>query len=242
MIYLVEIYAILSYQQHVTYIIFLSRPPMFVPRSKLSSISCGRGSGGSRYVDMMVQLDTSANEEDDTKKTKQSDSLEFTNIHRDELNGLNDYIHKTLIPAMQMDADGSGKGSDEDDEAVVAEVVNTSDDDNMEDGSNDGSEEEEDEGSSKKRRPSRAASKSAREINRAALMSAPVQGGDEDDDSDDSEEFEDESESDSDSGSDDDKSICNESSEDAEFVEEMDDSDDGSEYDSDRKSKKARVE
>ena len=111
---------------------------------------------------MLVQLDVpssdSTDEQEGKKKKKQTDSLEFTNIHRDELNVLNDYIHQTLIPAMQLDADGSpggdasSEGSSDDEDVAVAEVVNTSDDN-----------EEDDEGSERKRRPARAASKSARE-------------------------------------------------------------------------------
>jgi len=74
------------------------KPPLFVPRSKLASISCGRGSGQSRFVDMVVQLDDESSDGDST--------LEFTNIDRDELQGLNGYIHNVLIPAMKIDAAG----------------------------------------------------------------------------------------------------------------------------------------
>lgn len=67
------------------------KPPLFIPRSKLHSIACGRGNGASsRYVDMHITLD------DDT-------AMEFTNISREELSVLNSYIHKILIPAMQRD-------------------------------------------------------------------------------------------------------------------------------------------
>eukprot|EP00571_Detonula_confervacea_P003460 CAMPEP_0172328916 /NCGR_PEP_ID=MMETSP1058-20130122/60603_1 /TAXON_ID=83371 /ORGANISM="Detonula confervacea, Strain CCMP 353" /LENGTH=534 /DNA_ID=CAMNT_0013046053 /DNA_START=505 /DNA_END=2109 /DNA_ORIENTATION=- len=227
------------------------KPPLFVPRSKLASISCGRGSGGSRYVDMVVQLDNSSynsldEQEGKKKKKKQSDSLEFTNIHRDELTGLNDFIHQTLIPAMQMDADGMDGDSSEDDDhdddadVAVAEVVNTSDDGAEE--SNSGSDNEEQDGSERKRRPSRAASKSAREITRAALKSAPE--AEDEDDSDDSEDFQEGDESD---GSEDESVVSDgeseASSEDGGFEEEeeMDDSD-GSDYANGRNMKKARVE
>ena len=206
------------------------KPPMFVPRSELASISCGRGAGGSRYVDMEVKLDVSDDDDQEGKK-KQSDTLEWSNINRDELEGLNNYIHKTLIPAMQMDADGTNEetsdgnsSNDDDDDFAVAEVVNTSDDDGEE--------------SSRKRRPSRAASKSAREINKAAL-SAPA---DEEDSDDDSDEFEEEEEDSDDSS--DEESVVSEKSDEAgsssedEDEEEANDSD-GSDY---RESKKARVE
>jgi hypothetical protein len=69
------------------------RPPMFLHRSTLHSIACGRGSGASsRYVDLSVVLDNETRME------------LFTNIHRDEMVHLNDYIHTILIPAMKRDA------------------------------------------------------------------------------------------------------------------------------------------
>jgi len=205
------------------------KPPMLVPRSELASISCGRGAGGSRYVDMEVKLHVSDDNEHEGKKKQQSDTLEWSNINRDELEGLNNYIHKTLIPAMQMDADGTneeasdGNSSNDDDDFAVAEVVNTSDDDSEE--------------SSRKRRPSRAASKQAREINKAALAG----GNDEEDSDEDSDEFEEEEDSDDSS---DEESVVSDKSDGAgsssedEDEEEANDSD-GSDY---RESKKARVE
>ncbi|KAL9187410.1 hypothetical protein ACHAXT_001513 [Thalassiosira profunda] len=211
------------------------KPPLFLPRSKLASISCGRGSGGSRYVDMMVQLDVSdVDEQEGGKKKKQVDSLEFTNIHRDELNGLNDYIHKTLIPAMQADADEDS----DDEEIAVAEVVNS---DSEEGGGSDESESEE-EGSGKKRRSSRAASKSAREINKAALTSGAE--GDDDSDDDDSDAFEEEDATD---GSDEDESVMGDgesdaSSDDADFEEEEEESDESDDEEDGHKSKKTRVD
>ena len=216
------------------------KPPMFVRRSELASISCGRGAGGSRYVDMEVKLHVSDDNEQEGKKRKQSDTLEWSNINRDELEGLNNYIHKTLIPAMQADADGTnekgldGNSSDDDDDFAVAEVVNTSDDEEKI-GSDDSEE------SSRKRRPSRAASKSAREINKAALAG----GNDEEDSDDDSDEFEEEEEDSDDSS--DEESVVSEksdeggsSSDDEDFEQDEGANDsDGSDY---RESKKARVE
>lgn len=68
----------------------------------MASIACGRGTGASsRYVDMHVTLD------DET-------ALEFTNISREELSVLNQYIHSVLIPAMQRD------GNDDEDNSNVA--------------------------------------------------------------------------------------------------------------------------
>ena len=93
------------------------RPPLFIPRSKLHSIACGRGNGSSsRYVDMNITLD------DDT-------ALEFTNISREELSVLNHYIHNILIPAMQRDQagvvqdDSHQHHDNEDSDAVVVTAV-----------------------------------------------------------------------------------------------------------------------
>jgi hypothetical protein len=53
--------------------ILFFKPPLFLHRSSLHSIACGRGaSGSSRYVDLHIQLDDQTN-------------VEFTNIHREEL-------------------------------------------------------------------------------------------------------------------------------------------------------------
>lgn len=229
------------------------KPPLFVPRSKLASISCGRGSGGSRYVDMVVQLDVPSSDlsedQEGKKKKKQSDTLEFTNIHRDELTGLNDYIHQTLIPAMQLDADGADKkastgsdGDSDDEDLAVAEVVDGSDgDEDDEDNTGSGDDEEH---SNKRRRPSRAASRSAREINRAALKAAPADDGE--NDSDDSDEFQDEEAESDDS---EDESVVSDGSspdEDESDEDEQGDMDgpDGSDYEDegDRKGKKARID
>ena len=215
------------------------KPPMFVPRSELASISCGRGAGGSRYVDMEVKLDVSDDDEQEGKKKKQLDTLEWSNINRDELEGLNNYIHKTLIPAMQLDADGEeasdGNSSNDDDDFAVAEVANTSDDEEKI-----GSDDDDSADGSKKRRPSRAASKSAREINKAALAG----GNEEEDSDDDSDEFEEEEDSDKSS---DEESVVSDksdqggsSSEEEDFEQDEEGANDsGSDY---RESKKARVE
>lgn len=165
----------------------IHRPPMFVHRSRLASISCGRGSGNaSRYVDMSVELDS-------------NDRIEFTNIYREELGGLNDYIHKVLIPAMQVDADG-GDVADADDAAVEAEVVESNS------GVQSESEENEKAGSNsggQRRKSLRSAAKTAREATRAHFASVKAKNktvdSDESDDEDDFEGDDDESDSDSDS-------------------------------------------
>ena len=207
------------------------KPPLFVPRSNLASISCGRGSGQSRFVDMVVQLD----DDDDS-------TLEFTNIEREELQGLNEYIHNVLIPAMKRDASqGSGnnqdESSDEDEEVAMAEVVDSSADDC----------ESDDSAAITKRKSSRAASKSARESTRAHF--AALNGQEEDDDEDDSdvESFSggegghssDESDEESDaemSGSEE----LNESEEEEE--EESDESNDDDSFEDGRSSKKAKFD
>ena len=129
-------------------VFFVFRPPKFLPRSDLKSIACGRGSGGqssSRYVDMVVQR-------------HQDDTVEFTNIQREELAVLNQYIHEVLIPAMHEDAkDGSSnaKPADtmddaddetDDDEEHQEEEESDEDDENFVDGTMDTDEEGDEEG------------------------------------------------------------------------------------------------
>ena len=101
------------------------RPPLFVPRDTLRSISCGRGNGGgSKYVDLVATLEREKGGEDDDGRDDDDDTLptvEFTNIDRMELMGLNKYINKVLIPAMAKDSadDGNGDGNDDDyDDAI----------------------------------------------------------------------------------------------------------------------------
>ena len=81
------------------------KPPKFVPRSTLHSIQCGRGGGDSRYVDIVAEL------EDD------EGAVEFSNIAREEVRVLNDFIHQVLIKAMTRDAEG---GEVENDKKVAA--------------------------------------------------------------------------------------------------------------------------
>ena len=104
------------------------KPPKFLPRSNLHSIACGRGGGGgdssSRYVDMVVQC----------SKDNDTETVEFTNIQREENTVLNSYIHDVLVPAMTKDASGNKKGDDsstEDSDQVVAEAM--AEDDETED-------------------------------------------------------------------------------------------------------------
>jgi len=114
---------------------------MFVHRSQFHSISCGRGSSSttsSRYVDLVVQLEDEEEEkhlkgsstgqaQKALKKNKIHPTIEFNNIHREELNVLNQYIHETLIPAMQRDTEEAaycdekeGEGAEEETHLDIA--------------------------------------------------------------------------------------------------------------------------
>ncbi len=84
------------------------KPPKFVPRSTLHSIQCGRGGGDSRYVDLVAEL------EDD------EGAVEFSNIAREEVRVLNDFIHQVLIKAMTRDAEGGGEAEDAEKVAAAA--------------------------------------------------------------------------------------------------------------------------
>ncbi len=87
---------------------------------------------------------------------------------------MNDYIHKTLIPATRMDAGRTGNSSTDDDDnadkEAVAKVFDTSNSKDESDGNGNDD--------SVRCRPSRTASKLAREITCAALRAVPVDGGD----------------------------------------------------------------
>ncbi|GMH67425.1 hypothetical protein TrVE_jg11749 [Triparma verrucosa] len=74
------------------------KPPRFIPRQKLVSIGVGRGGAGggaTRYVDMVLKVE---GEGDST------DTVEFTNINREEVGPLNTYINDILTPAMALEA------------------------------------------------------------------------------------------------------------------------------------------
>ena len=121
------------------------KPPRFLPRSDLHSIACGRGGGdSSRYVDLVVQC---TNKDNGNQEVEEQETVEFTNINREENNVINSYIHDVLIPAMTEDADRttttSTKGGDKnfigdniDDVEVEVEVeaiVEVDDDNNNDD-------------------------------------------------------------------------------------------------------------
>jgi len=180
------------------------KPPLYLHRSKMHSIACGRGSGGSRYVDMVVTYD-----KDDTKNKKGGDDgdddsneeLEFSNIHRDELRVLNDYIHKILIPAMTREVNNNH--NDNKNAQNNTENSNNDDDEHTDDGDTEVTSTASP--IAGKRSSKRKASKAAREATRAELGS-PSQDADSDGDEDDDEEEKWES-SDEDSISHDDMSL-----------------------------------
>ena len=89
----------------------------YFPRQHLYSLAAGRGCGGnSRFVDLVVTLHkqsknngnsrstTTGDDDDDHTDDGGGEIVEFTNIDRVELTGLNRYIHGVLIPALQRDA------------------------------------------------------------------------------------------------------------------------------------------
>eukprot|EP00751_Fragilariopsis_kerguelensis_P005223 CAMPEP_0170788344 /NCGR_PEP_ID=MMETSP0733-20121128/18886_1 /TAXON_ID=186038 /ORGANISM="Fragilariopsis kerguelensis, Strain L26-C5" /LENGTH=569 /DNA_ID=CAMNT_0011134851 /DNA_START=76 /DNA_END=1785 /DNA_ORIENTATION=+ len=118
------------------------KPPRFLPRSDLHSIACGRGGGdSSRYVDLVVQC---TNKDNGNQEEEEQETVEFTNINREENNVINSYIHDVLIPAMTEDADrtittstkGGDKnfnGDDIDNMEVEVEAIVEVDDDNNDD-------------------------------------------------------------------------------------------------------------
>lgn len=102
--------------------ILFFKPPHFIHRSQLHSISCGRGAGASsRFVDLAITLDDTSDAGDG--ENNNHESLEFTNIDREELQCLNNYIHNVLIKAMAKDAadddDKDNNNNDDSDDVVV---------------------------------------------------------------------------------------------------------------------------
>jgi len=108
------------------------KPTRFLPRSALHSIACGRGGGdASRYVDMVVQCNS--------KDSDQTETVEFTNIQREENSVLNSYIHDVLVPAMKKDAKEGPADNDGDSDLAEVQAV-AADEDDTEDDTLDGDE------------------------------------------------------------------------------------------------------
>jgi len=200
------------------------KPPKFVPRSTLHSIQCGRGGGDSRYVDLVATL-----EGDES-------AVEFSNIAREEVRVLNDYIHKTLIKAMAKDAaegeeeDGnevSSRDNDKESDSVIEIRSSTSGDEDDEDLSSDGG----------RKRSRRAASKGAREATKAQLQAKAADDSDEDEEEEDY-EMESELESESDDPSSNDEAIDVDDATESEADEEDEDSGDDDDDDDDETPKK----
>ena len=183
------------------------KPPLFVHRSDLHSIAVGRG-GGSRYVDIQAVLDG---------KDGEQENMEFTNIDREEMQVLNNYIHKTLVPAMAKDANES---DDENDDEDMHEVK--ADPDTL----------EEENDSSSRKRPRRGAALAARKATKQEMQSTAQttkNDSDEEDDDDDDGDFDTghKSESSSDDDDDDDDDDNEDSGSEEEFVSESEHGSDG---------------
>ena len=148
------------------------KPTKFIPRGSLHSITCGRGGGNSRYVDLVATLEGEDGEG--------GESVEFSNIAREEVRVLNDYIHKVLIKAMAKDVGNTDvvAGGDDDTDTNDREACATE------------SDQDEGRGGSRKR-SRRAASKDAREATKAQLRAIDKAGQNEvdEDDSSDGEDF-----------------------------------------------------
>lgn len=156
------------------------KPPKFVPRSTLHSIQCGRGGGDSRYVDLVATLEG-----------EEGASVEFSNIAREEVRVLNDYIHKVLIKAMAKDAaegeeDGETDGSSSENakDANIAEIGTGTSSDKEDDDEVEAI----DESSDGRKRSRRAASREAREATKAQLQAKAAGDGNGDVSDDDEEE------------------------------------------------------
>lgn len=148
------------------YSLSFSRPPLFIPRGRLVSIASGRGATASttgtsaRYFDIIVKV-----QEKDVPENEYTE--EFTGIAREELQVLNQYIQRILIPAMKRDA---GETTNE---------ASQADDDD---------EDEEDQPPTRhtpgKRTPRRKASVEAQRISRSQM-----ENGEDDEDDDDEDDY-----------------------------------------------------
>ena len=159
-------------------IFFFGSGMRFVPRSTLNSIEAV---ALNRYATLSVTLDKTddgdddegSGEDDDDNRATAGDQLEFTNIHKDEKDGIQKYIHRTLIPAMKKDAEEDDDAEDQQDEA---RIVATGDDDDDEE---DDDEDHEDFTSPRRKRK---AANEARSMNKRAMVSSNKSQDDEEDD------------------------------------------------------------
>jgi Histone chaperone Rttp106-like len=164
---------------------FASSPPLWIPRSSMASIACGRGgTSSSRYVDLLVTLD------------HQAKVLEFTNIPREELGGLTEYLHQVLIPAMKRDVEDGITQPTHDADSVQEKMEEEEDDVSEETETLVNVEIVDDDtcdhvaltSTGNTRRPSRKASLEAREATKAHFEATAGCDNDDDDDENDSDD------------------------------------------------------
>mmetsp|Transcript_7171 Transcript_7171/g.8236 ORF Transcript_7171/g.8236 Transcript_7171/m.8236 type:complete len:616 (-) Transcript_7171:77-1924(-) len=153
------------------------KPPMFIHRSDLRSIGCGRGSsagsGSTRYVDLAITLH---GEDEESPK-----NIEFSNISREELRPIKDFIEGILTPAMRRDA----VLSQEDAESSIDGAESIREEDNVASSSNSIGKNIESEGdtkgSSTRRRLVRKAAEEAREATQVQSIGKNEEENDTDD-------------------------------------------------------------
>lgn len=171
-----RVFLLLARHFHVVNVLFdlvHIRPQLFVHRSRLRSIGCGRGGefsgGGTRYVDMIISLDAppsktldeGVNDVCDEEETAQN--IEFNNIPRDELAPLKRYIDSVLLPAMECDAKEENSDIGEKTPNVLKVARANASSKNNESNRN-------------RKRPRRQASKEAEEATRAQIFAADALG------------------------------------------------------------------
>jgi len=186
------------------------KPPKFIHRSELHLISCGRGSGG-RFIDLVATLNSDESSSSEEKESSEGkETVEFTNIDREEAQGLNGYIHDILVKAMQKDVEEEEKMEKD------AEAKEIKDENDLEDNVDV-------DGESRKRKSQRSASLHARKNTKLELQSTAPDtksdedgDGDEDDDEDDDDFEETGSEGDSDTISEDNDGSSNDEGTDTE--------------------------
>mmetsp|Transcript_8025 Transcript_8025/g.17445 ORF Transcript_8025/g.17445 Transcript_8025/m.17445 type:complete len:266 (+) Transcript_8025:132-929(+) len=76
--------------------ILFFKPMVFIPRKNIESITCGRGGSGTRYIDLLVTV-TCKKSADDQETAEEV--IEFTNILREELEGLTVYVKEVFQPS-----------------------------------------------------------------------------------------------------------------------------------------------
>ena len=114
------------------------KPPFFIPAKDVQGITTGgRGGGNSRYVDLVVQC-------------REDETIEFTNVNRDEVEGLTTFL--SLANSSTGNPD-----NDSEEDAVPIEESN-----------------EEEETAGTRKRSKRKASVEARRINKRIVVSAPT--------------------------------------------------------------------